>query len=1175
MSAKKSLPPDQPARDRIVRDLDTTFLVEAGAGSGKTKSLVDRMIALLATGRSEIGTLAAVTFTRKAAAQLRGRFQVELERARLDAKDGAVRDRLDAALTGLERVFIGTISSFCARLLRERPIEAAIDPDFRELEEHEDRVLRESAWDEYLGLARFESEAALRGLDEAGLEPFELESAFATLAEFADVTPAPGRDEPPDFGPARRALEDLLELARVLVPRKSPEKGRDGLQKALVRSFRRRDNLGFEDPRRLAETIELFEKELGVTKIRWAPATDAGTLAAIGRIVGRAAVEEARLKCRDKGDLKALAYLVVESMQAAAEAFRETHAVPALRAWREFRHTRALAFLRPAVNAYAKRRRDEGRLNFQDQLMLAAELLRKNPEVRAYFRKRFHPVLVDEFQDTDPIQAEILFFLTGSTGDAGRDRTERDWTAFKPAPGALFLVGDPKQSIYRFRRADIDIYNLVKDRIVRSGGEVLELSANYRSLGAIADWINPLFDPDREGLFPKESNAYQAGFIRLDPMRGRGTEPLSGVRRITVPAVPRHAKEPIADLDSRRLAGFVYWALDGNLTLEEEGGVSRPATPGDFLVLFRNKHRMNMYARRLEELGIDFEIAGSDAFADNGEIGEVMNLLRALDDADDPVATVAVLRGLFFGLSDRDLLEHRAAGGRFCYVDPACGERGSERVRRAFGVLREWRETTTRVPPSAALETILQKSGLLNHLVTAEMGDSRAGNVLKLVEILRGRENEDMTSFAAAVAFMEEWVGAQPVEEMSLTPGRRNAVRLMNLHKAKGLEARIVWLANPAGVGDFEPDKHVRRTAGTPEGHFRFTKPFGRSTKTVSQPLDWEKSAEEEKKYESAEENRLMYVAATRARDLLVVSAYAGDLGQRKAWGPLEKGFAGLPELPEPPAARANPARPPSRRARKSDIVGPDEAQKARVALQRKMAEASMAGTLHETVTSVARRDQDPPEWAKGGLGRWGSEVHVMLKALGETWPAAGSGNPGAGPGEDALVRMARDVLVAAERNPADSRDLARHVAAIVGSEFWLRAMRAGRRFFEVPFSIAVKSGESGYEDLAPRFGSVPLAGGRPVVPVPGAPVLLSGAVDLLFEERDGWVIADYKTDRLPAVLSGSGEAERQGALDALVAFYAPQVRLYTRFWREASGERVKESGLFFTALDRWVAIPV
>ena len=231
-------------------------------------------------------------------------------------------------------------------------------------------------------------------------------------------------------------------------------------------------------------------------------------------------------------------------MQAAAEAFRETHAVPTLRAWREFRHTRALAFLRPAVEAYDKRRRDEGRLNFQDQLMLAAELLRKNPEVREYFRQRFHPVLVDEFQDTDPIQAEILFFLTGSTGDAERDRTERDWTAFKPAPGALFLVGDPKQSIYRFRRADIDIYNLVKDRIVQSGGEVLELSANFRSLGAIADWINPLFDPAREGLFPKDIERLSG---RLHPPRsdagarhGALSRASAGSRSRPSPGTPRN-----------------------------------------------------------------------------------------------------------------------------------------------------------------------------------------------------------------------------------------------------------------------------------------------------------------------------------------------------------------------------------------------------------------------------------------------------------------------------------------------------------------------------------------------------------------------------------------------------------------------------------------------------------
>jgi ATP-dependent helicase/nuclease subunit A len=1126
-SAKRKAPPDQAARERISRDLGTTFLVEAGAGSGKTRSLVDRMIALLASGRATIDTLAAVTFTRKAAAELRGRFQVALERARLAEKDAARRGRLDAALTGLERSFIGTIHSFCARLLRERPIEAGIDPDFRELEEHEDRILLEASWDEYQAKARLENEAALLGLAEAGLEPADLEAAFKAIAEFPDVEAVGGRSDPPDLAAARKTLEKLIDLASGLVPNERPENGRDALQNLFVRLFRRRRNLGFADPRRLMETLELFDKKLAVTKNRWPSKEDAGRLLT------------------------------------AAESFQEKVARPALREWREFRHTKALAFLGPAVAFYAERRRAASRLNFQDQLMLTARLLRDNPEVRRYFRKRFHPVLVDEFQDTDPIQAEILFLLTGTVD------TERDWTRLAPAPGSLFLVGDPKQSIYRFRRADIDIYNLVKERIEASGGETLELSANFRSLRSVADWIDPLFDPDRGGAFPDGADAYQAGFMPLDAMRGRGRQALSGVRKATVPAVERHAKEGITEIDSRRVAGFIAWALAGDLALDDGDAGSRPAVPGDFLILFRYKDRMSKYARRLEEMGIPYEIAGSDAFAANAEIADVMNLLLALDDPDDPVATVAVLRGLFFGISDQELLEHRAAGGDFFYLGGTGGKTGLARVHRTFAVLRGWRELTVRVPPSVALETILQDSGLLNHLVTAEMGSSRAGNVLKLVEVLRGRESEDMTSFAAAVEFMAEWVGTQPVEEMSLTPGRRDAVRLMNLHKAKGLEAPVVWLANPAGVRDFEPDKHVSRTGKTPLGHFRFSRPFGHATKTISQPVGWDVSAAEEKKYEEAEENRLMYVAATRARDLLVISAYEGDLGARSAWGPLGKGLDGLGELPD--CLPASASVPPPGKGR--SYVKPDEVMKGREELRRKMASSSKAASLQETVTSLARREGEPPEWAKGGLGLWGSEVHIMLKALGESWPAADASGAGAGAGQADLERMARDVLVASGRDAAAAKELGRLVWDIVRSPFWLRATRASRRLFEVPFSVKVGPKDAEYRDLVAAIGLVPVAGGKPVVAVPGAPVFLSGAIDMLFKEEDGWVIADYKTDRLPESLSGAGVDVREKALEMLVAHYRPQVRLYTRFWAKITGETVKESGLYFTALDRWIRI--
>jgi ATP-dependent helicase/nuclease subunit A len=1156
--AKKVPPPDQAARDRICRDLGTTFLVEAGAGSGKTKSLVDRMIALLAGGRATIDTLAAVTFTRKAAAELRGRFQVALERRRATEKDSRVQARLDAALTGLEKAFIGTIHSFCARLLRERPVEAGIDPEFRELEEHEDRILLEKSWDEYQAKARLENEAGLRGLEEAGLTPAELQDAFRMMAEFPEVEAVPGRPRPPDLAAVRKALDALVDFAQTLVPREKPEKGRDGLQKLFVRLFRRRRNIGFGDDRSLMESVELCEKKLEVRKDRWARSKNEDALLA------RKDADRSR---SDYKDAKAKAAEAAETMLAAAQTFQEVVAGPALREWREFRHSRALAFVEPAIGFYAKRRRDEGRLNFQDQLMLTAALLRGYPEVRRYFRKRFHPILVDEFQDTDPIQAEILFLLTGIPD------TETDWTRLLPAPGSLFLVGDPKQSIYRFRRADIDIYNLVKARVVASGGETLALSANFRSLRPVADWINPLFDPACGGAFPALPDAYQAGFMPLETVRRGARGTLTGVRKITIPAVPYHRKEEITEIDSERLARFVAWSLAGNLRIDDGNGSDRPAEPGDFLVLFRYKDRMGKYARKLEERGILFEISGSDAFAGNAEIAEVMNLIRALEDPDDHVATVAALRGMFFGLSDQDLLDHRASGGGFCFLEEDGGRAGTDRVRRAFAQLRGWRDLTLRVPPSVALETIIQGSGLLGYLVTAEMGSSRAGNVLKLLEVLRGRETEDMISFAAAVAFMDEWLGAESVEETSLSPGRRNAVRLMNLHRAKGLEGAVVWLANPVGVRDFEPDRHIRRTGKRPLGHFRFSKPFGWTSRTVSQPVGWEESAAEEKTYEAAEEDRLMYVAATRARDLLVVSDYAADLGAKSAWGRLVEGLAAVDELPECPEV---PGRAPSRAPRprgQKPAVSMAEASRARQDLRRKMAGASMASWLHETVTSLARRAGEGPAWAKGGLGLWGSEVHIMLKSLGESWPHRGGAPPAAGGADAGLLRMARDVLVACGRDPVAFDELAAHVGAIIRSPFWMRAMRATRRLYEVPFSARVGPGDGEYGDLCAAVGPVPAAGGKPVVPAPGAPILLSGALDLVFEEEGGWVIADYKTDRLPRALEAAGTEDRDKALAMLVDHYRPQVELYTRFWAKISGERVKESGLYFTALDRWVRI--
>jgi len=1115
---------DRRARERIRHDLDTTFLVEAGAGSGKTQSLVERMIALIASGRTTIQGLAALTFTRKAAAELRGRFQLALESALGDGEGVWTveeKARLATALRNLEQGFVGTIHSFCARLLRERPVEAGVDPEFREVEELEDGVFRKKCWEDYLGQVRLGNDAILGALDAVGLEPGDLKDAFEALALYPDVRPVTAIVGPPDFRTIRSKLEEFLDAAGEALPSERPEKGYDDLQRLVRRALLRRRNLGFSDDRDLMATLEILDRAPRATKNRWRSKEEA------------------------------------EAFESAFEAFRNGHALPALRAWREWRHPTVLAFLASAAAFYDGRRRAESRLNFQDQLMLAASLLRDNPEVRRYFRAKFGRVLVDEFQDTDPIQAEILFALTGTDAD------EREWTRICPAPGSLFIVGDPKQSIYRFRRADIDVYNLVKGLIRDGGGEVLELAANFRSLGCIADWVNPAF---RE-TFPAVGDNCQAGFAPLETSRRAVAGAAAGVFKASVPAVKFHREKTIAQLDAARLARFVSWAVSGGLKVAGRPSGVRPAGPGDFLVLFRYKKNMNIYARELEERGVPFEISGSDAFTASPEIGEIVNLLRAIRDPGNPVAVVAALRGLFFGLSDQDLLGFRTAGGEFAHPGPPVVGSETGKVGRALRTLEDWREWTMKFPPTAVLEMVLEASGLLNHLVSVEMGSSRAGNVLKLVEVVRGLEMEGRTSFGAVVDYISEWVEVQAVEEMSLTPGRRNAVRLMNLHKAKGLEASVVILANPVGVAGHEPEKHIIRVGGDPRGYFLFSKKSGWQGTVVSQPGGWEEKAGEEKKYEEAEEARLMYVAATRARDMLVVSAYEGDLGGREAWGILGSRLGGAPELGEPLAPAA------TRRARGKLALKPGELRKVRLGIMAARGAASISSYLLESVTSLARRDRESPSWGAGGFGlKWGTAVHVLLSSLAKARPP-GNGDGSSGFPERALSILAGNALESAGLEAGQEEKLLALVRGILGSEFWARAMAAERRLFETPFSIEVRPGDADYGRLVARPGFVSAAGGKPLAAVAAAPLLVSGAIDLAFLERDGWVIADYKTDRIPEGALAEGAEEARRALDLLVEHYRPQVELYSRFWEKMTGRRVKESGLYFTSLPAWVRI--
>jgi len=1110
---QNTIPVDDTARKKIVLELEKTFLVEAGAGSGKTKSLVDRMIALLKNGQCRIDTLAAVTFTRKAAAELRGRFQTELERELREGKGDKVRQRLKEALQNLEQCTIGTIHSFCAKLIRERPVEISLDPEFQELEEIEDAIYRDKCWHEFLIQVRLKSDPLLERLDSVGLTPEELKGSFIEVCRFPEVELMPGTTTPPDYVYYRKKLEALLDDAGREIPKDRPAKGYDELMRFMRRCFFRQRNLGLGDHPILMETYEILEKDPEF-KITYWP---------------------------DKEKARAF--------HARFQRFQDEVVKPALQEWREYRHCFILDFIKPAVEFYSDRRREQGQVNYGDLLMYAARLLRDNPEVRDYFQRKFTHIMVDEFQDTDPIQAEMLMYLTGT------DKNEGDWKKLNPRKGSLFLVGDPKQSIYRFRRADIDIYNLVKDRIQKTGGEVLELTANFRSLPSIRDWINPVF----HGIFPKQFTPYQAAYASLDTVREEKPETKSGVYKISIGSVSRNNQKQIAEIDAGIIGDYIRWACEGHVKLartpgEQTLGIDEHARPEDFLILLRYKKQMQAYARALEERGLPYEIAGSGAFSESEEIREIVNLIQALNDPNNPIYTVAVLRGIFFGISDNELLAFKRNGGKFSYMkrrdnaEEGDQQKQPDKVEQALQKLHHWWTLTQKSPVSTSLEMILESTGILPFLAGSDMGSSRAGNLIKLMEIVRTQENMGKTSFAEIAEFTAGILDLYEIEEMSLTPARTNAVRIMNLHKAKGLEAPVVFLANPLGTREHPPSRHVERIGEEgPKGYFVFNKPRGEYLRQIlSQPINWDKKAEEEKKYQDAEEKRLMYVASTRAKNLLVISTYERKSTNR-AWEALDDNLADVPELGVPIRDKKG--------ERETLKLSADAVEKGRRDIQSHWLEASKPSYAVDTVTSQAKKDIEIPIRQQSGYGMsWGRMVHALLESVGRGTLEAGfkrleekrlpeNKELSASESMDALDILIENALTIEEWDPSEKPALRNLIDSILASEFWKRALKAKKRFVEVPFSLKASGSELGRKDKLP--------------------VILTGVIDLVFQESGGWVIADYKSDEV-------GGPEH---LQSLLNYYSPQVKLYSRFWAEITGETVKETGLFFIDLNRWIPV--
>jgi ATP-dependent helicase/nuclease subunit A len=1114
--SKDARPPDWRERDRVAEELDRNMLVEAAAGTGKTTSMISRMVALISSGRcSDIGKMAAVTFTRKAAAELRARFQSSLEEAARNAPEGERRG-LEDALERVEQCFIGTIHSFCGRLLRERPVEAGIDLEFEEIDEIADERIRREAWEEYVARRiTGRQPGASADLEELGLSLGDLEAAFLRFADYPDVDewPVPeGEPLSPLKEDAIDALRRYVEHMREVAPRLRGDPGNDNLiprYRRLPRVYSHFDSLDSDSD--FMELLEHFDGRAKVVQKVWKRAGFTG--------------EEAKAE------------------QARWNDFRSSYTEPLLRRWHEKRYGPVIEVLLQSRALYDEMRRERGVLNFQDLLMKASGLLRDKPHIRRYFRNRFTHLLVDEFQDTDPIQAEVMLLLTSS------DPSQADWRRCEPAGGSLFVVGDPKQSIYRFRRADIVTYNEVKS-IIGATGSVVQLSANFRSTPDIIGWVNRCFGPedaetdDSGGMlrFPPEPSTRSPAYVpllegRVDAAGGS----ISGVYRMRVPEEHKK-KQSAVDYDADRVARTIRWAIDSGATIprgrrELEAGKGEAVAPDDFMIVTRTRKNLGAYAMKMQEYGIPHRVTGGSALNEVEELGLLHVCLRAVTRPDDPVALVAALRSELFGVSDAALYSYRKAGGGFSYnatLPEGLALEFDAAIRDAFEKMRRCRAWLASRPPVAAIELMLADLGLMALSAARPGGDMQAGSLAKALEVLREVEHE-MWSAAQVVDYIGDLVEEeQKYDGVSARSREEPSVRLMNLHKVKGLQAPFVFLADPSGEGRHRVDLHVDRSSDRTTGYLAIggrPNRYGYS-RTLAIPAEWERLEALEESFLQAEELRLRYVAATRAGSVLAITQKE-ERNSANPWRYFEGTLPEEAELQDPgPQTAPAPVR--------VEVVAEDAGRAAgdiekRITRSRscsydaraakEFALSGSAGVGPEDVSKIEAEGAQTPEKEEGEYGvEWGTVIHMLLQVAMES------------PGTD-FLETARAALKEREMDASLAEEAVGAARAVQESEIWRRALDSGLRLVEASFWLAVEEGVE-------------------------VPTVVRGSIDLVFKERDHWVLVDYKTDRLV-----------DAKPEEVAARYSTQVQFYCLAWEACTGEPVSEAYLYFTRQDLLVPV--
>ncbi|MCI0817709.1 MAG: UvrD-helicase domain-containing protein [Chloroflexi bacterium] len=1049
---------DDAAR-RVIREaLDQTLFVEAGAGTGKTSALVDRFVALV-RGGTEIDRIAAVTFTEKAAAELRERVRGALEEAQDEAEVGP---HMAVALESLDRAQISTIHSFAQTLLRAFSAQAGVDPDFEVQDPVSTERRMQERWRLYLESLEGNSaaEEAIDRVLSLGLQTSEIERLASDLAY-------------------RPTLAELLAANPLTAPEASwPDIGRLRAEVETVATGAPEDDLVADRLRSLLAILQALERADEDER----EATIAAGTDAIGDRSRRTSISKWGSKERKEAALD-VADRVSEELNELLSGLRAS----------------ALAALLPFVVAFvsqeARARAREGALTFDDLIVRVRQVLRDNESARQAFRERFAALLIDEFQDTDPLQMEIALAFARA-----RDSDPLE-------AGRLFLVGDPKQSIYRFRRADMAMYSRTRDEIEAAGSEFPELALNRRSRLEILHWVNAVFAPlIGEGAEPGIQPPYRKIHAhREGELRGPGVAWMGGP--------VGHNARGMRDEEARAIAGQCRAVISEQWQVQDRHGTVRDASYRDIAVLIPRRILLTALERELADAQVPYRVEGGSLIYRTQEVRDIINCLTAIDDPADEVAVAGALRSPAFACSDVDLAAFATDNrGRFDYLRSDLDGRDGP-VAEALRILRGYHGSRHETSLASLVEKLIWERRVVE-VGTIDQGDRNAFRRARfLVEQARAFERARPESLRAFVSWLERQSARMIVDhEGAGIDDDEDAVRIMTIHAAKGLEFPIVILAGLSAAPNTNeyPTYLADHAAGRVGVH------AGRRGGNREFVLgDYGDLRTAESAHDEAEMGRLLYVAATRGRDHLIVSLYHRKSQRTSCAQRLIAHGAQVhaPELAEAPTVAAISG---SRLAGLT-VELPDGLDREGLKAERAALVTTATTRRFTSATAIKRKVDDrrvdeerertdaSEPWSRGRAGtRLGRAVHAAIQSL----PL----NP-----DDGMIEAFCRAQAVAEAIPHREAEVRRLVTWVVReSDAWRRAVAATRAIREAPF--AVREGDA----------------------------VLEGFVDLLIETDDGIELIDWKTDAVPAE-----------AVEERLRQYELQAGLYVHGVQTATGRPV------------------